>query len=412
MSSPSSSSSIFPPPTSQVNSTSVSYSTIWSHRRCSSCAFTFPRPLPGSIHSSFFVTAVPNRGAGIGHQFTEWVVGPYLANKFGLTFVYQPFLEQAARWDTFLGLSEGELTLEDVEIMYGPIQRTIQARYPEDPETWKLYNVSIWTDAQLKQILLNTKGYSSFMPDPSQPSTRSSLQSSPNSYLTLPHSTLTPNLTAPILIQSYEISIPLNIDVCEAGILIPVRQKYCLARIRNPVRQKLYDEDRRRNKIVIAWHLRCGDGCFDSYRATSFESITVTSWKAKQIFDRIEPNRELVFHFFSQDPLNGTAEEHFAPLIKRLQPMETRTHWHAKSTSVLHHLITSDILFGSISGFSWLSSLYHNRIAIGSYPGCNDPLDYDRESGEFNEERFIDAWNRHKNELPKFDSFQDCLNIH
>ena len=393
------------PATSSRFSSNLTHLTSLTHIPCASCSFTFPRPTPKSRHSSFFVTGLPNPGAGVGHQFHEWVTGPYLAKKHNLTYVYSDFQHQSKRWNTFLGLADGELTRQDVELTYGPFQRTLEADYPTDLEELKTYNVSVWAETQLKQILSN--------PQFQRRMSENGVSSSPPSsnHLIAAQSSLTPNLPAPILLQTHFVSVPLHTDVCEPDIHRTIRQKYCLARLRNPVKQNLYADNRRQNKIIITWHLRCGDECFSSYRTTSFDSVVNTCWKLNELFRQLEPNRQLSFHFFSQKPHNGTAEDHFAPLIKRLHPMETHTHWHTKSTSVMHHLITSDVLFGSISGFSWVSFLYHNRVAIGSYPSCTDHIKYDKLTGEFNQQQFINAWSKYKDQLPKFESFQDCLNI-
>ena len=49
-----------------------------------------------------FITAVPNIGAGIGHQMANWIAGLYAAEFFELRFADSPFPDP--EWEAFLGL--------------------------------------------------------------------------------------------------------------------------------------------------------------------------------------------------------------------------------------------------------------------------------------------------------------------
>jgi len=41
-----------------------------------------------------YYTAVPNRGAGIGHQLANWIAGYWFACQFGLEFAHTPFASE------------------------------------------------------------------------------------------------------------------------------------------------------------------------------------------------------------------------------------------------------------------------------------------------------------------------------
>lgn len=55
-----------------------------------------------------YLTAVPNRGAGIGHQMDGWMAGVIFARRWGLGYAYSPFADR--KWDEYLGFGEGQVT--------------------------------------------------------------------------------------------------------------------------------------------------------------------------------------------------------------------------------------------------------------------------------------------------------------
>ena len=260
----------------------------------------------------------------------EWLTGPWLALRLNLTYVCTDMLKQSSRWNAFLGLSEGEDTVEDLVVRYGGVSR-VETRSQMDPtqnfDTLPMLNWTAHAIDWVRRDPLLAQARAQVAQDRLWASQRSNA--------------LTPGLPFPVLIEAHMVAVPRHSVVCEPLIQRTIRQKYCAARIRNPVPYDFYAADRAQGKIIITWHLRCGDECFSAFRSTSFDSIVKTCWALKALFARIEPQRSIVLYFFSQKPHNDTAEHHFQPLLDRLQPMETRTNWHAKSTTVLHHLITS-----------------------------------------------------------------------
>lgn len=59
-----------------------------------------------------FFTAIPNRGAGIGHQLANWIAGYWFAQNFGLKFAHIPFSSE--KWENFFCFGTGELTLTEL----------------------------------------------------------------------------------------------------------------------------------------------------------------------------------------------------------------------------------------------------------------------------------------------------------
>ena len=68
----------------------------------------YHKPITTKTHQNY-LTAVPNQGAGIGHQMANWIAGYWFAQQFGLKFCHIPFSTQ--KWEDFLGFGEGIITL-------------------------------------------------------------------------------------------------------------------------------------------------------------------------------------------------------------------------------------------------------------------------------------------------------------
>lgn len=68
------------------------------------------RPLDG-IEKNYF-SAIPNPGAGIGHQMANWIAGYWFARQFELKFAHIPFSTQ--KWEDFLGFGDGIVTVDEL----------------------------------------------------------------------------------------------------------------------------------------------------------------------------------------------------------------------------------------------------------------------------------------------------------
>ncbi len=59
-----------------------------------------------------FLTAIPNPGAGIGHQLSNWIAGLHYAQVLELAYAPMPFSDPD--WEALLGLSEGMTPADDL----------------------------------------------------------------------------------------------------------------------------------------------------------------------------------------------------------------------------------------------------------------------------------------------------------
>lgn len=59
-----------------------------------------------------YYSAIPNPGAGIGHQMANWIAGFWFAQKFGLRFAHIPFSN--SKWENFLGYGIGEMNIKNL----------------------------------------------------------------------------------------------------------------------------------------------------------------------------------------------------------------------------------------------------------------------------------------------------------
>ncbi|MBP8793120.1 MAG: hypothetical protein KBE41_04415 [Lutibacter sp.] len=60
----------------------------------------------------YYFTAIPNPGAGIGHQLANWIAGYWFAQQFGLQFAHIPF--SSNKWEDFLGFGDGEISVQEL----------------------------------------------------------------------------------------------------------------------------------------------------------------------------------------------------------------------------------------------------------------------------------------------------------
>lgn len=68
---------------------------------------------PDAGEVSNFMTALPNPGAGIGHQIANWLAGYWFARQFGCRYAHASFPNRS--WDELLGFGRGETSIEEAE---------------------------------------------------------------------------------------------------------------------------------------------------------------------------------------------------------------------------------------------------------------------------------------------------------
>lgn len=62
--------------------------------------------------TDLYFTAMPNPGAGIGHQVSNWIAGYHYAKTFHLKYAYLPF--SSKQWDSFLGFDQNEENVKNL----------------------------------------------------------------------------------------------------------------------------------------------------------------------------------------------------------------------------------------------------------------------------------------------------------
>ena len=397
--------------------------------------FTFPRPT-----SDVYVSASANHGAGIGHQFGEWLYGPYLAFKHNITYSHTPFLYNGGHWTEWLGFGAFEDTEQD--IVTGSDALLIHDWRPDDEYKRGSIGMDKWIhskrDEQQQSHYFQTNRRKNAQQQPPRTISLTTTTDTPltgNLPATIPIETspLIDELTTDYLLRLYRIHVPdpKTVYACNPYLNLILRQKYCFARIKWPININLYREDRLHNRIIIAIHLRCGDSCFDPQRTTTFESIKNTINILNNILNILFPLQQLSFHIFTQPPQRipgtptehhaPTAEEHFQPLLDSLKTNYNnnnnnktfliQTHYYISSHVTLHHLIESDILLGAQSSFSWISSLLHHITSFGPMPQCKWNIEYNKKSGEINQEQLINSIQNSWKFKPKFNTLQDCYDL-
>ncbi len=311
------------------------------------------QPNRAYLTEGLYITAWPNPGAGIGHQFDEWVQGISAAYKFNITYVHTPFLINSAHWNSFLCFGANEMVEDDIRIRHKMLNVWELRNNPNSisPKNWILQHINH-------------------------------------------HSK-----DGALFLRLYQIPnwLPRESSACFDPINIRLRMKYCAARVIQPVRTNLYRDDFIANRFIVAVHLRCGDSCYDSWRATPLPSIENTILKLHSGISQYYHKREVVFHLFSEPPMNNTAKKHFHLLLHSIKfqsvkpfPVKIVPHFSLNAPITLHHLITADILLTAQSGFSNLAAVLRTGITFGPVQSCNSNLtilEYDKTTGNFSLER-------------------------
>jgi len=78
---------------------------------CSYWHYRFSRTKKNPNTTCYFA-ALPNPGAGIGHQLANWIAGYWFTKQFGLKFAHLSFSTQ--KWEDFLGFGVNEMKVSDL----------------------------------------------------------------------------------------------------------------------------------------------------------------------------------------------------------------------------------------------------------------------------------------------------------
>ena len=351
--------------------------------------FLFPRPT-----SRLFITSWPNHGAGLGHQFGEWLYGAVLSHTQGVTYVHTGFLGNSARWADWLGSGAGEDSEADVH--NAAVHVSVVERL--DSDHYNKSNTRTVEDWVKEQRAVHEQESSQLFAMLDTPALQLLNDADP--------------VTTATLLRVYRIHVPHPASrySCHPDVNLLLRQKYCAARMHAPVSEDLYVADRAAGAVVVAFHLRCGDSCYNPFRTTPFPSVVRT---IRLMYDTIKQAGlgESVFHLFSQPPQNDTAENRFGPLLadSSLTGIALHGHWYTHAHTTLHHLVTADILIGAQSSFSWVGSLLHHTVAMGPVETCRwQVAGYRKETGEFEPDSLLRQYNHSRAYRQQYGSMDDC----
>ena len=303
------------------------------------------------------ITSYPDGETGVGDQFGQWVIAPFLALKLNMTYAFHGFNGPAQRWNDWLGWSDCELTYQDIIRRYENVQI-----HSYGATQRKTIEMQAWAEQQIATL----------------------------------RTAATSSISRAVILQfsSVHIQWPFNEIACHPQLNLVLRQRYCAMRMIRPVLTDVYADDERAKRLIIGIHYRCGDACFNyAYRTTPFHSMATT---IRLLHDTLQPIYGApAFHFFAQPPTIATNEtvtilsaaQHFSPLISNITAYGCKIipHYDLHSHTVLHHLIRSHIIVGSQSSFTWVANLLHHAIGIspGTTPGCKWTVPYNRDTGIF-----------------------------
>lgn len=65
------------------------------------------------LNENIYIGAIPNPGAGIGHQLANWIAGLWFSKLFKVNFFHSSFSNK--KWDNFLDFGKNEETLYDLK---------------------------------------------------------------------------------------------------------------------------------------------------------------------------------------------------------------------------------------------------------------------------------------------------------
>ena len=93
--------------------------------------------------SEFYLSATPNRGAGIGHQMANWIAGFWYAKVWNIGFAHIPFSTIA--WENFLGFGIGEKSVSELK-----------------QKGWKIRRIPLFNEKEFDEVNLVKKIISSY----------------------------------------------------------------------------------------------------------------------------------------------------------------------------------------------------------------------------------------------------------
>ena len=184
-----------------------------------------------------YVTAWPNHGAGLGHQFGEWLHGPYLAVRYNLTYAHTGFLGNGAHWTSWLGFGAFEDVEEDV---VGNAAAIVHQWTGSDEYKDNTFGVKRWLTRKSEELnrvnaeRFRRRGYSSQITQRKVNIIRtdnSSTSSSNNGLVSVVSTPSVDDMDVNFLARVYRVHVPHPAweYSCYPPLNLLLRQKYCMA---------------------------------------------------------------------------------------------------------------------------------------------------------------------------------------
>lgn len=271
--------------------------------------------------SNFYLAALPNPGAGIGHQIANWIAGYWFARHFGLKFANLSF--STKKWDDFLGFGVGEEQMADL------LKRG-----------WKVKRIPKFEEHNYEQVQLVKKIMSTYS-----------------------------GLKVIFLCEQDQFYI------AQYGVMDDLRRKF----YSNPIRQRetlTFSPD----NYNIAIHVRRGDIMADPNNLNHTMRYLSNNYFEKvlqQVVDRVKTDKPVHIYFFSQGKPEDYPEFAHYPHLHWCMDMGAQE-------SFLH-MVYADLLITSKSSFSYKPALLNRGIKVcpkefwHGYPDSNDWVMVDNE---------------------------------
>lgn len=263
-----------------------------------------------------YYAAIPNPGAGIGHQMANWIAGYWFTQQFGLQFAHSPFSK--GNWEFFLGFGVGEQKIDDlVASGYKKVRLPLFNEFNEAEVALQQKIISSYSNKKVVFVAEQDQGY------------------------------------------------------CDQyGILESIQQKFhnAPARVNDAL---IYDP----NNFNIAIHVRRGDIVIGQENQNA---NLLMRWQGNDYFvkvlenvlNNLETNKPIAIYLFSQGAASDFPEfEQFANLHFCLD---------MNAQDSFLHMVQADLLITSKSSFSYKPALLSNGIKVcpkyfwHSYPSGED----------------------------------------
>lgn len=399
--------------------------------------------LPSSVSlPHVYLTSRPNGGAGIGHQFGEWGIGPMLCKKYDLNYIHSEFTRNGAVFEKFLGFGVGEQSEAHMYARYSLVHtvdyhlgshRTGEYGVSNSSDALRR-SVDGWVRARIDEFRIHS------------PHLFTSNSTYPNT-----------GRTEALYIRINQVATVNPFELCQPWLNLILRQKHCRRSVLQPIEVAVSNENRfnyqRMNKrmnlltrprlnesdlpkfwlqpglrmvehaynnsiayrsrhLVVGVHMRCGKSCFSSYRAAPPTVIRQSIQRMVSVLAPIAAleSKQLVFHLFAEPPTNTTAEKHFRPILEWFQVSEIayETHFYLDSISTFDRLLAADVVLGAQSSFSFLLSYLRPSVHIGVMRGCGYSIQIDKSTGEFDTSKLAEYYRASKGVVPQFRSIDEC----